>query len=255
MARIVGIVPARMAASRFPGKPMFELAGRPMLEHCFLRAAKFARWDVLAVATCDREIADFCQYKGWPVIWTKDTHIRALDRVAEAATKCGLDLTDDDIVVCVQGDEPMLRPEMIAAVVKPFDDDTTVKGTMLGVHIVDEAMWHNPDIVKLVHDRQGNVLYTSRSPIPYAKAFSPELMARRVGGIFGFRWQFLRWFTETPESPLEKAESCDSNRIPDNGFFQRVAPFPATTYFSVDSPADAALVEGAMRADPLWGTY
>jgi 3-deoxy-manno-octulosonate cytidylyltransferase (CMP-KDO synthetase) len=255
MSRIVGLVPARMAASRFPGKPLFKLCGRPMLEHCFLRARQYPRWDALAVCTCDAEIRDFAAGKGWPVIWTKDTHTRALDRVAEAAGKLDFTLADDDIVVCVQGDEPMLHPDMIAAVVKPFDEDPAVKGTMLGVHVTDESMWRNPDIVKIIHDLQGNVLYTSRAPIPYAKAFSPELGARRVGGIFGFRWSALRWFTETAESPLEKKESCDSNRIPDNGWFQRLAPYPAVTYFSVDSPSDAGLVEGAMKADPLWGTY
>lgn len=253
MTRIIGIVPARMAASRFPGKPMFKLCGRPMVEHCFLRAKLFPRWDALALATCDTEIADFGRAQGWEVIWTKDTHTRALDRVAEAAL--AFSPADDDIIVCVQGDEPMLRPEMIEAVVKPFDDDPGVKGTMLAVHITDEAMYRNPDIVKIAHDQAGNVLYTSRSPIPWCKTFTPALNARRVGGIFGFRWQFLRWFTETPESPLEMAEACDSNRIPDNGFFQRIAPYPAATYFSVDSPADAQLVENAMQADPLWGRY
>ncbi|TAN69059.1 MAG: 3-deoxy-manno-octulosonate cytidylyltransferase, partial [Magnetospirillum sp.] len=173
MSRIIGIVPARMAASRFPGKPMFLLCGRPMVEHCFLRARLYPRWDALALATCDAAIADFGTAKGWPVVWTKDTHTRALDRVAEAALT--FSPADDDIIVCVQGDEPMLRPDMIEAVVKPFDDDPSVKGTMLGVHITDEAMYLNPDIVKIAHDRAGNVLYTSRSPIPWCKAFSPEL--------------------------------------------------------------------------------
>ncbi|MCA1907027.1 MAG: 3-deoxy-manno-octulosonate cytidylyltransferase [Magnetospirillum sp.] len=255
MTKIIGVVPARMAASRFPGKPMFPLCGRPMVEHCFLRARLYPRWDGLFLATCDKEIADFGQSRGFPVIWTKDTHTRALDRVAEAAGKCGIALDDDDIVVCVQGDEPMLNPDMLKAVVDPFFVDPTVKGTMLAVHITDETMWRNPDIVKIVHDLDGNVLYTSRAPIPYAKTFGADLGARRVGGIFGFRWSFLRWFTETPESPLEKKEACDSNRIPDNGFFQRIAPFPATAYFSVDSPADAELVETHMRADPWWGKY
>lgn len=255
MTRIIGLVPARMAASRFPGKPLFPLCGRPMLEHCFLRARMYGQWDALAICTCDAEIRDFAESRGWPVIWTRDTHTRALDRVAEAAGKCGVALADDDIVACVQGDEPMLHPDMIRAVIDPFKADAGVRGTMLGVHITDEAMWRNPDIVKIAHDLKGNVLYTSRSPIPYAKTFSAGLEARRVGGIFAFRWEALRWFTETPESPLEKKESCDSNRIPDNGWFQRLAPYPAVNYFSVDSPADADTVEAHMRADPLWGTY
>jgi len=255
MTRVFGFVPARMAASRFPGKPMFRLKGRPMVEHCFLRARLWPRWDGLFLCTCDDEIAQFGTSQDWPVVMTRDTHTRALDRVAEAAEKCGAEIADDDIVVCVQGDEPLLCPEMIEAVVAPFELDSMVRGTMLGVHIVDESMWLNPDIVKIVHDQNGNVLYTSRSPIPYAKKFSPELGARRVGGIFGFRWSALKWFTATPESPLEKKEACDSNRIPDNGWFQRLAPLPASKYFSVDSPSDATLVENALEGDPLWGSY
>lgn len=253
--KIIGIVPARMAASRFPGKPMFPLLGRPMVEHCFRRAALFDRWDGLYLATCDREIADFGAAQGFPVVWTKDTHTRALDRVAEAAEKCGQDVADEDVVVCVQGDEPMLRPDMIAAVIKPLEDDPAADGTLLAVHVTDEEMYRNPDIVKVVHDVHGNVLYTSRAPIPYCKRFSAELGARRVGGIFAFRWRFLKVFTAMPESPLEIKEACDSNRICDNGYRQRAALYPATTYFSVDSPADATLVEANLAADPLWGKY
>lgn len=253
--KIFGFVPARMQASRFPGKPMFPLCGRPMVEHCFERARLYPKWDGLFLCTCDTEIADFGKSKNWPVVWTKDTHTRALDRVAEAAANCGAGVADDDIVVCVQGDEPMLHPDMIAAVVQPLADDAQVFGTMLAVHVTDEAMYRNPDIVKIAHDRQGNVLYTSRSPIPYCKTFGPELEARRVGGIFGFRWRTLKLFTQTPESPLEIKEACDSNRICDNGWRQRIAPYPAVSYFSVDSPSDAGLVEAHMKADPLWGKY
>ena len=253
--KTVGIVPARMASSRFPGKPLHPILGRPLLEHCFLRAKLFEHWDGLFVATCDEEIRDFAESKGFPAIMTADTHTRALDRVAEAANKCGIDLDDDDIVVCVQADEPLLGPDVIEAVVNPFREDDSVDGTMLCVPIVDEDLYRNPDIVKIVNDLAGNVLYTSRSPIPHAKSFSPELGAKRVGGIFGFRRKFLEWFTSTPESPLEIIEACDSNRICDNGFRQRIAPIPYRPYFSVDSPEDVALVESALTDDSLWGKY
>ena len=106
-----------------------------------------------------------------------------------------------------------------------------------------------------MHDLNGNVLYTSRSPIPYMKEFDAGAGAKRVGGIFGFKWDFLKWFTKTPESPLEIAEACDSNRICDNGFFQRIAPMTFRPYQSVDSIEDVARVEAAMPADPLWGKY
>jgi 3-deoxy-manno-octulosonate cytidylyltransferase (CMP-KDO synthetase) len=252
---IIGIVPARMAASRFPGKPLHLISGRPMLEHCFARAALYGGWKILALATCDQEITDFGKDKGYPVIQTADTHTRALDRVAEAAAKCSVNLVDDDIVVCVQGDEPLLGPDMIEAVIRPFHEDPDVDGTMLAVPINDEETFLNPDIVKIIHDMKGDVLYTSRSPVPYCKKFSPELGAKRVGGIFGFRWHFLKWFTQTPESPLEQAESCDSNRICDNGFRQRIAPIPYRPYVSVDSLGDVGRVEAVIEADVLWGKY
>jgi len=245
----IGIIPARMGASRFPGKPLYPIAGKPMLEHVYERAKLAWDWDVLCIATCDEEIREFADSRGYPVVMTSDTHTRALDRVAEAYTIIADTELGEDIVVCVQGDEPLLAVDTISAVIEPFRKDSSVDGTMLAVPITEESLYRNPDIVKIIHDISGNVIYTSRNPVPYCKEFSPELGALRVGGIFGFRWHFLKWFTELPESPLEKVESCDSNRIPDNGRFQRLAPIAARPYFSVDSPEDI------LPADPLWGKY
>jgi 3-deoxy-manno-octulosonate cytidylyltransferase (CMP-KDO synthetase) len=253
--KILGIVPARMAASRFPGKPLTPILGRPLIEHCFVRARMYPHWDGLYLATCDEPIREFAASRAFPVVMTGSHHTRALDRVAEAASNCGLELAADDLVVCVQGDEPLLGPDVIEAVIKPFRENQAMRATMLAVPIVDEPTFLNPDIVKIVHDLEGNVLYTSRSPVPYCKTFSPELGALRVGGIFGFRWELLQWFTQTPESPLERAESCDSNRLCDNGVFQRIAPIPYRPYVSVDSPEDVALVEKYMVSDPYWAHY
>ncbi len=257
MTKIAGIVPARMAASRFPGKPMHPIRGRPLIEHCYLRARLYPGWHTLAIATCDRAIADFAEKKGWPVIMTSDKHTRALDRVAEAAPKTLPGLADDDIVVCVQGDEPLLGPDVLDAVIAPFGRDASVEGTMLAMPIHEEEVFLNPDIVKIVHDLKGDVLYTSRAPVPYCKPgrFSPALGAKRVGGIFGFRWRFLKWFTALPESPLEIAEACDSNRICDHGRRQRIALVPYRPFVSVDSPEDIGRVEAVIATDPLWGRY
>jgi 3-deoxy-manno-octulosonate cytidylyltransferase (CMP-KDO synthetase) len=254
MPKIIGFVPARMAASRFPGKPLHSIAGRPLLEHCYLRACLYDRWDDLLIATCDEKIRYFAVKKNYPVIMTSDIHTRALDRVAEAAEQYG-DIDEDDIIVCVQGDEPLLGPDMIEAIIQPFFDDADVEGTLLSVPILDEKTFLNPDMVKLVHDLKGDVLFTSRAPIPYIKVFSPDIGAKRVGGIFGFRWHFLKWFTNLPESPLEISEACDSNRIYDNGRRQRIAPAPIRPYLSVDSPDDVARVEAVIELDSLWGQY
>lgn len=253
--KTIGIVPARMGSSRFPGKPLFPIAGKPMIEHVYARAKLSWDWDFLCIATCDKEIQAFAETRGFPVVMTSEAHTRALDRVAEAYGIVSGEENANDIVVCVQGDEPLLGIDTISAVIEPFGRDDSVEGTMLAAPITDEALYRDPNIVKIIHDLAGNVLYTSRRPVPYCSTFTSELGAMRVGGIFGFRWHFLKWFTELPESPLERIESCDSNRICDNGRFQKIAPITARAYFSVDSPKDVDLVEAAIVNDPLWGKY
>ena len=225
--KIIGIVPARMEASRFPGKPLYPICGKPMVEHVFLRAQMFKKWDILSIATCNIEIQDFAIKKEFPVIMTGNHHIRALDRVAEAAKLLLDDIQDNDIIVCVQDDEPKMIPDMI-----------------------------NADTVKLIFNSSNEVLYTSRAPIPYCKGkFSEELMARRIYGIFSFRWKYLKAFTEHQETRLETLESCDSNRILDMPFRQRIAPYEAIKSFSVDSPSDIELVEKYMHQDEYWHLY
>jgi 3-deoxy-manno-octulosonate cytidylyltransferase (CMP-KDO synthetase) len=252
---IYGIVPARMASSRFPGKPLFPICGRPMLEHVFKRAQQFPHWDGLYLATCDQEIADFGSKNNFPTLMTAATHVRCLDRVTEAIHKLARPIAHEDIIVCVQGDEPMLHPDMISAVVKPLQTDSSVNCTMLAMPIVDAEQFNNPDTVKIIHDMRGDILYTSRSPVPYCQHFNAGVGAKRVSGIFAFRWHFLETFTQLPESPLELQESCDSNRILDHGYRQRMALVPYRPYFSVDSPADINLVEKHMPNDLLWGSY
>ena len=254
--KVIGFVPARMAASRFPGKPLHPILGRPMIEHVFRRAERFKGWHGLYLATCDKPIADLGVAHGWPVIMTSDKHTRCLDRIAEAARKCGQKLGPTDIVVCVQGDEPMLHPDMIAAAIKPLQKDRQVQGTILAMEIAERGQFENPDTVKIIYNKRDEVLYTSRAPIPYCKGkFSLAHGARRIYGIFAFRWQALQSFTNMTEGRLERLESCDSNRLLDGDIRQRIAPYPFRKSFSVDSPADIAQVEAHMKSDPLWGTY
>jgi 3-deoxy-manno-octulosonate cytidylyltransferase (CMP-KDO synthetase) len=245
--KIIGIIPARMAASRFPGKPLYPIHGRPMLEHVYRRARCYRGWDQLILATCDEEIAAFARAQAIPLAMTGSHHTRALDRVAEAASAMRPMLAAGDIVVCVQGDEPMLEPDMIEAVIGPLRKDDAVPATVLSIHITEESQWRHPDIVKVIHNAAGEVLYTSRVPVPYSKhGFSADLMARRIGGIFAFRWHYLQAFTAHPETRLEQLEACDSNRILDMPFRQFIAPYRSVPAFSVDSPADIELVERHM---------
>lgn len=254
--KTVGIIPARMAASRFPGKPLMPILGRPMVEHVYERARLYGKWDFLYLATCDVEIEAYANEHGIPVLMTGAHHTRALDRVAEAATKLPVPIADEDIVICVQGDEPMMRPDMIDVVAEPLLRDAAKPCTVLAMHVVDEQVWRNPDTVKIVHNAQGEVLYTSRAPVPYCKGtFSAAHMARRIYGILAFRWKYLRAFTLHPETRLEQVEACDSNRILDMPFAQYIAPYPYADSFSVDSPEDLKLVAAHMSRDDLWPRY
>jgi len=255
MKKIIGVIPARMGSGRFPGKPLFKIAGMPMLEHVWHRAKMFDKWDELLIATCDVEIQDFADFKKIPCIMTSNKHERALDRVAEAIKNSDFELDADDIVLNVQGDEPMMRPDMIDCTVKPMLEEEEVKAVVLSMPIIDEEQFKDPNTLKIIHNIKGDILYTSRAPIPYCKKWSPDIQAKRIYGIFGFKWHFLKKFTNIPESPLEIVEACDSNRLYDNGLTQRVALYPYVDSFAVDIPDDAEKVEAHIKADPYWKKY
>ena len=166
--RIFGIIPARMAASRFPGKPLAIINGKSMVRHVADIANKYEKWHSLSVATCDQEIVDHLN-GDFETIITSDIHTRALDRVAEAYQKiCGTP-RGDDLVVCVQGDEPMMNVDMISAVIDPIKNNTNIKATVLAMPIIDSKIWENPDTVKLIFNEAGKVMYTSEVQFPTVK--------------------------------------------------------------------------------------
>ena len=245
--RVFGIIPARMGASRFPGKPLVEICGKSMIRHVAETTLKFSEWNAVYVATCDDEIVE--HLKGdYKVALTSSHDNRALDRVAEAYINECSDPRDDDIIVCVQGDEPLLDVNMIAATITPIKNSSHIRATVLAMPIRNEKIWKNPDTVKLLFNDEGKVLYTSRTPVPYAKnGFSNDLGAYRIVGVFAFEWAALKEFTEAPESRLEQLEACDSNRIFELNFDQYVARIDYRECFSVDSPDDILLVEKVLK--------
>ena len=244
--KIFGIIPVRMGSSRFPGKPLKKILGTTMLEHVFGKSQKFKNWSSLSVTTCDKEIYNFCKLKNYPVIITSKKHKRCLDRVYEASIKSKKKIKDNDIVVCVQGDEPMLHPRMIETVINPLLKNKKIEATVLAMHIIHFSQFINPNIVKIIHDIDGKVLFTSRSPVPYCKKFSKNINARRIYGIFAFKKKFLKKLNKLKPSPLEKVESCDTNRICDNGGGIYIAKQAYQNSFSVDTPQDLKKVEKYM---------
>lgn len=255
MTKVIGVIPARMGSRRFPGKPLYPILNIPMIEHVFRRAKMYRHWNFFCLSTCDDEIRQYAESISIRVIMTSARHQRALDRVAEAISLSEYDVEENDIVVNVQGDEPMMRPDMIDVAIKPILDDPEVFGSVLALPIIQAEQFNDPNTLKIVHNLKGDILYTSRSPVPFCKEFTPNLGVHRIYGIFAFRWHFLKKFTQLDESPLELNEACDSNRLYDYGYTQRIAKYPYVESFAVDVPEDIQKVENAMINDPLYRIY
>jgi len=253
--KIFGFIPARMGSKRFYGKPLKKIRDKPMLEHVFERAKMFKGWDSLVVATCDKEIKKFAKQKKYDCVMTSKRHKRCLDRIYEAANRRHKKIKNEDLIVCVQGDEPMLHPKMIKTVLKPFFRKKKIGATVLAMEIINYSQFKNPNTVKIIHDINGKVLYTSRSPVPYCKKFNKNLRAKRIYGIFAFKYYFLKLFFNLKPSPLEIIESCDSNRICDNGGGMYIAPIKYYPSFSVDTYSDLKLVNKKILKDSLFKKY
>ena len=241
--KILAVIPARMGSSRFPGKPMVPILGKPMIGHVYERVAKSPLLDVTAVATCDQEIFDYIESIGGVAVMTGDRHERASDRCAEALNKLEqANRTRYDVVVMVQGDEPMTHPDMIAEAVQPLLDDPSVQVVNLLGEISDVAEFEDRNCIKVVCDLNRNALYFSREPIPTRCKVDEIPMGKQVC-IIPFRRDFLLEYTGLAPTPLEIAESVDMMRVLEHGMKVRMAPTKA-----VDTLEDLKKVERLMQA-------
>ena len=242
--KIVGIIPARMAASRFPGKPLASLAGRTMIEHVYRRALRAKHLAEVYLATCDQVIYDAVSCFGGRPLMTADTHVRCTDRVAEAA-----EAVVADFVVNIQGDEPMIHPDAIDHLCEAALANPDLPCVNLGNVITREEDFRNPNQVKAVCDREGNALYMSRQPVPTTKVWGSTQVVRQLGMI-AFRRDFLRTFSALSPTPLEQAESVDMLRAIEHGYRVRMVLSPHES-FGVDTPEDLRVAEGRLARDPL----
>lgn len=254
MSAIV-IIPSRYSSTRFPGKPLCLLSGKPMIQHVYerVRSAKLVL-DVF-VATDSEEIANVVRTFGGKALMTSDMHESGTDRIAEAALKMqasGYRLQDNDVIVNVQGDEPLIRPEMVDEVVELMEDNRAAIGT-LAKRIEDPAEINDPNIVKVAFDADGFALYFSRAPIPYHRdLFGAEgkdacnitnslFMFKHIG-IYAYRKKTLHDFSGMRPSRLEKIERLEQLRAMENRLAIKVKQ---TMYESigVDTPMDMERVE------------
>lgn len=243
---ITAVIPARMASSRYPGKPLVEIMGLPLVEHVRRRALLAPGVDLVTVATCDTAIREAIEALGGHVVMTKDTHQRCTDRVQEAML--GL---PGDIVAIVQGDEPLLVPDAIRDVVQPLLDDASLQCTNLLSPLESEDDRTRTDIVKAVCNQRNDIMFLSRAPVPHFRA-PVDVPVYRQTGVMAFRTTFLHEYATLPETPLERAESVDMLRVLEHGIAIRgvIAAFPTV---GVDRPSDVAVVERILREDPVQG--
>jgi 3-deoxy-manno-octulosonate cytidylyltransferase (CMP-KDO synthetase) len=246
----LGVIPARYASTRFPGKPLALLAGKPMVQHVWERARQARALTELLVATEDERIVRAVEGFGGRAVMTSRDHVTGTDRLAEVAGWHGA-----PIVVNIQGDEPLLEPEDVDALVHGLSSDAATSMATLSEPLEDERAAMDPNVVKVVCDTQGRALYFSRAPIPYPRTASGAPGAAAVAGprwlrhvgVYAYRREFLLEFASWAPTPLETLEALEQLRALEHGHALRV--FPARgRYRSVDTPEDLQAVESALHA-------
>jgi 3-deoxy-manno-octulosonate cytidylyltransferase (CMP-KDO synthetase) len=236
----VGIIPARFRASRFPGKPLATIAGRPMIAHVIAGARRAKRLREVVVATDDERIAAAAAAEGAPVVMTSAEHPTGTDRLAEAAA----DL-DDAIVVNVQGDEPLIEGFVIDALVEVLESDPEAPMATLA-HPLEPSALEDPNRVKLVLDRRGRALYFSRSAIPARRQGAPAPQWLQHIGLYAYRKSFLQLFPTLEAGAAERAEGLEQLRALEHGFAIRCAVIEGWQSCPVDVPEDVPAVEAAL---------
>jgi len=248
---VVVVLPARYGSTRFPGKPLADLVGKPLIRHAYEAAAKVPGVDRVAVATDDMRIADAVTGFGGEAVLTTGVHATGTDRLAEVTEKI-----DADLYVNVQGDEILSSGDMLVPLIETFRADPALMVGTLCHALDDLGDLANPNVVKVVLDHAGFALYFSRAPIPFVREPGAHLEAPpgvffRHFGIYIYRKAALTAFPGLPESPLEQMEKLEQLRFLQAGYRIRVLPTPHTA-LRVDTPADlaavAAVLEGAQGA-------
>jgi len=225
------IIPARYESTRFPGKALAEIDGKPMIQHVYDRSSMAEGINDVIVATDDSRIKEAVEAFGGKVVMTSPDHRSGTDRIAEVARSL-----DAGIIVNVQGDEPLIDPKAIEQSLKPFFEDDGVVMSTLMTKITDEEAYNDPNVVKVAVDKDGFALYFSRSVIPYQRNKGQKEVYKHIG-LYAYRKDFLIQLSEMEQTSLEKAESLEQLRVLENGYRIKVVE---TEYDSIgiDTPGD-----------------
>ena len=233
--KVLCIIPARYASTRLPGKPLRDIAGKPMIVRVYERATGAQRVHEVVVATDDERIRAAVEEHGGNAVMTRADHATGTDRLAEVAAQ----RPDCDLIINVQGDEPLIDPAVIDALVAPFEHDTELMMATAKTEITDAAEMENPNNVKVVADRTGNALYFSRARIPYARNAGAKVYKHI--GIYAYRRDFLLAYAKMAQTVLECSESLEQLRALENGYRIRVVETDAV-FIGVDTEEDLAAV-------------
>lgn len=243
--KVVGIIPARYASTRLPGKALKLILGKPMVQRVYERASLARGLSAVCVATDDERIARVVESFGGKAVMTSPDHPSGTDRLAEATRAL-----EADIVVNIQGDQPFLDPVMIDEAVQPLLDDPALPMATLMHPVHRQEDLHDPAVVKVVVDLAGNALYFSRSLIPYPRQAVPHPVQEHVG-LYVYRRDFLQKLAQLPPTPLEKIESLEQLRVLEHGFRLRVIETKCRDHvfsgFSVDTEQDLVRAEAMLR--------
>ena len=252
--KILALIPARMGSSRFPGKTMAPILNMPMIGHVFERVRRCELLCETVVCTCDTEIFDYIESIGGRAVMTSQKHERASDRCAEALVKLEKEGGKKyNIVVMVQGDEPMTQPSMISEAVKPMLEDSNILVANLLGQISSTEELESPNCIKVVCDLSGNALYFSREAIP-TRTLTNQIHFGKQVCIIPFTRDFLLEYTNMVPTPLEIAESIDMLRILEHGMKVKMIPTKHNTV-AVDTKMDRDLVERLLIQDITTSLY
>jgi 3-deoxy-manno-octulosonate cytidylyltransferase (CMP-KDO synthetase) len=235
--KILGIIPARYASTRFPGKPLVDIAGKSMIQRVYEQAKKCATLTQVIVATDDERIFNHVQQFGGVAVMTADTHQSGTDRCAEVAKQH----PEYDVVINIQGDEPFIDPEQIDKVASCFDEEGTQLATLVKKIQTTEELY-NFSSPKVILNKNSEAIYFSRSPLPHVRGHEPQQWLYHYTyykhiGIYGYRSDILQQVTLLPVSSLEKAESLEQLRWIENGYRIKVAETELETH-AIDTPED-----------------
>lgn len=240
--QIAAIIPARYQSSRFPGKPLVDINGKPMIQHVYERTRQCRKLDMVVVATDDPRIAQIVTAFGGKALLTKESHESGTDRIAEAADT--LKIEQDGIILNVQGDEPLLEPAMIEQLIDTVKAFPDCPMATLAFASSDRDQYADPNVVKVVVDHRGKALYFSRSCLPYFRDGLPEAFCfLKHLGFYAYRVDFLQTFTRLAQSRLELVEKLEQLRALEHGFPIQVA-ISATDTRGIDTPEDLQALLG-----------